>query len=190
MSSSDQNPGSIEISPKDNSSDSKDIRLVHSYIEHLPGPYGLTLTVSTQVSGKEVKVIEFQELKGLLEKEAVGALVKDLGVVYVTSITRDGCSGCMEQKPLFRELAQKMTHDHPGSVHFANVHVRYTEDDATDSWESKRIFRHAAYPTYLVHVRSKNGILEVYRAIYPSMDELEKQTRESLDLAKFYRDEA
>jgi len=42
----------------------------------------------------------------------------------------------------------------------------------------------------LVHVRSKNGVLEVFRAVYPTMEELEKQTRESLDLAKFYKDEA
>ena len=96
----------------------------------------------------------------------------------------------MEQKPLFRELAQKMNSDLGGKVHFANVHVRYAEDDREESWDSKRVFRHAAYPTYLVHVRSKNGVLEVYRAIYPNMNELEKQARESLDLAKFYKDAA
>jgi hypothetical protein len=129
-------------------------------------------------------------LKELPEDGAVEALVKELGVVYVTALTRDGCSGCMEQKPLFRELAQRMSSDLGGRVHFANVHVRYTENDQAESWESKRIFRHAAYPTYLVHVRSKNGVLEVYRAIYPTMEELEKQTRESLDLAKFYNDAA
>jgi hypothetical protein len=129
-------------------------------------------------------------LKELPEDGAVEALVKELSVVYVTALTRDGCSGCMEQKPLFRELAQRMSSDLGGRVHFANVHVRYTENDQAESWESKRIFRHAAYPTYLVHVRSKNGVLEVYRAIYPTMEELEKQTRESLDLAKFYNDAA
>lgn len=136
-----------------------------------------------------MEVIEFQRLKGLPEKEAVDSIVKDLGVVYVTSITRDGCSGCMEQKPLFRELAQKMGSDLAERVHFSNVHVRYADDDRTESWESKKLFRHAAYPTYLVHVRSGKGVLEVYRAIYPTMEELEKQTRESLDLAKFYKHE-
>jgi hypothetical protein len=83
-----------------------------------------------------------------------------------------------------------MNSDLRGLVHFANVHVRYAEDDQAESWESKKVFRHAAYPTYLVHVRSKKGVLEVYRAVYPTMEELEKQTRESLDLAKFYKDEA
>jgi hypothetical protein len=146
------------------------------------------LTVSSQgISDKSLEVIEFQRLNGLPDDGAVESLVKELGVVYVTALTRDGCSGCMEQKPLFRELAQRMSSDLGGRVHFANVHVRYTEDDRAESWKSKRIFRHAAYPTYLVHVRSKNGVLEVYRAIYPTMEELEKQTRESLDLAKFYK---
>jgi len=149
------------------------------------------LTVSSQLSvDKNVEVIEFQRLKDLSDIGAVEALAKELGIVYVTAITRDGCSGCMEQKPLFRELAQKMKLDLGGRVHFANVHVRYTENQREESWNSKRVFRHAAYPTYLVHVRSKNGVLEVYRAIYPSMEELERQTRESLDLAKFYENAA
>ena len=151
----------------------------------------MSLTVSSQLSvDKNVEVIEFQRLKDLSDIGAVEALAKELGIVYVTAITRDGCSGCMEQKPLFRELAQKMKLDLGGRVHFANVHVRYTENQREESWNSKRVFRHAAYPTYLVHVRSKNGVLEVYRAIYPSMEELERQTRESLDLAKFYENAA
>src|SRR6266849_9927263 len=144
------------------------------------------MTVSSQLSAHEnVELVEFQRMKGLSDNDAIEALAKELGIVYVTAITRDGCSGCMEQKPLFRELARKMKSDLGGSVHFANVHVRYAEDQREESWDSKKVFRHAAYPTYLVHVRSKNGVLEVYRAIYPNMEELEKQTRESLDLAKF-----
>ncbi len=149
------------------------------------------MTVSGQLSSdRSVELLEFQRLRGLPDNHAVEALVKNLGVVYVTAITRDGCSGCMEQKPLFRELAQKMSSDLAELVHFSNVHVRYADSDRAESWESKRVFRHAAYPTYLVHVRSKKGVLEVYRAVYPTMEELEKQTRESLDLAKFYKDEA
>ena len=149
------------------------------------------MTVSSQLSvDKSVELVEFQCLKGLSDNGAVEALAKELGVVYVTAITRDGCSGCVEQKPLFRELARKMTSDLAERVHFSNVHVRYVDSDRAESWESKRMFRHAAYPTYLVHVRSGKGVLEVFRAVYPTMEELEKQTRESLDLAKFYKDEA
>lgn len=149
------------------------------------------MTVASQLSvDKNVEVIEFQGLKNTSDTGAIDALAKEFGIVYVTAITRDGCSGCMEQKPLFRELAKKMKLDLGERVHFANVHVRYAENDREESWDSKRVFRHAAYPTYLVHVKSKNGVLEVYRAIYPSMDELEKQARESLDLARFYKDAA
>ncbi len=152
--------------------------------------WGTVLIVSSQVSTeKNVELVEFQSLKGLSDGGAVGSLVKELGVVYVTAITRDGCSGCMKQKPLFRGLARKLRLDLAERVHFSNVHIRYADGDRTESWESKRMFRHAAYPTYLVNVRSKDGVLEVFRAVYPTMEELEKQTRESLDLAKFYKDE-
>lgn len=117
-------------------------------------------------------------------------LVRDYGVIYVTSITRDGCSGCAEQKPLFRELAGKMGEKHPGQVHFKNVHIRYQPDDQKESWEAKRVFRHAAYPTYMVHVKSHQGPLEVYRAVYPTMEDLERQTTEALELAEYYKKEA
>ena len=134
------------------------------------------------------ETLEFRHLNSL--GNPVEAIVREFGVVYVTSITRDGCSGCEEQKPLFRQLANKMNSELLDKVHFANVHVRVVDGDKSESWESKRLFRHAAYPTYLVHVRSKTGPLEVYRAIYPSLDEIEKQVRESLELAQFYKDEA
>jgi hypothetical protein len=149
------------------------------------------MTVSSQLSADEnVELVEFQRMKGLSDNDAIEALAKVLGIVYVTAITRDGCSGCIEQKPMFRELARKMSSDLAERVHFSNVHVRYVDSDREESWESKKMFRHAAYPTYLVHIRSKKGVLEVFRAVYPTMEELEKQTRESLDLAKFYKDEA
>src|SRR2546422_6790830 len=89
----------------------------------------IVLTVSSQViSDKSVEVIDFQRFKGLPDDGAVEALVKELGVVYVTALTRDRCSGCMEQKPLFRDLAERMNSDLGGLVHFAHVHVRYTAD--------------------------------------------------------------
>ncbi len=70
------------------------------------------------------------------------------------------------------------------------IHVRYSDLDVSQSGEAKKVLHHAAYPTYAISVRSKFGPLEVYRAIYPSMDELEKQIRESLDLAEYYKADA
>lgn len=138
-----------------------------------------------------VRTIEFRQLaressKGLhLEN-----LVSMLGVVYVTSITRDGCSGCIEQKPFFRELAARMEAGHPGGFSFTNIHIQYSEKDSGQSREAKKALRHAAYPTYTIHVNSKFGPLELYRAIYPSMEELEKQAAEALDLADYYKTDA
>ncbi|HEY4822340.1 MAG TPA: hypothetical protein VIH83_01480, partial [Candidatus Bathyarchaeia archaeon] len=69
-----------------------------------------------------VETMEFERLKGSGGNSPIGSLVKEFGVVYVTSITRDGCSGCAEQKPLFRGLAGKMGEKHRGLVRFTNVH--------------------------------------------------------------------
>jgi hypothetical protein len=145
------------------------------------------LSATSLLVPPSVESLEFRHLNSL--GNPVEALVRELGVVYVTAITRNGCSGCEEQKSLFRELASKMSSELSAKVHFVNVHVRVVDGDKSESWESKKMFRHAAYPTYLVHVKSGTGPLEVYRAIYPSMDELEKQVRESLELAQFYKDQ-
>src|SRR5712692_5007277 len=86
-------------------------------------------------------------------------IVTDYGVVYVTSITRGDCSGCEEQKPLFQELAQKVGKEYPGKVSFSNIHIRYVEDDPGQSQEAKSVFGHGSYPTYIVHVKSRHGLL-------------------------------
>src|SRR5712692_634487 len=147
---------------------------------------------TSQVSATSpVHTLEFSRLanetsaEGFLEK-----LVNTLGVVYVTSVTRDGCSGCAEQKPLFVELATKMNAKHTGLVDFSNIHVRYSEENPSESPRAKMALRHAAYPTYMINVRSRFGPLELYRAIYPSMENLEKQVEEALDLAEYYKMEA
>ena len=138
-----------------------------------------------------VQNVEFAELNGSSSVEdRMEKMMPDLGVVYVTSITRDGCSGCMEQKPLFNELAAKMSGQHSSLVSFARIHIQYSDANVAQSAEAKRMFRHGAYPTYMVHVRSRFGPLELYRAIYPSMSDLEKQVGESLELAEYYKTDA
>ncbi len=147
--------------------------------------------VADTVSNYSLEALEFRELKNRFPGgETLSGLVKDFGIVYVTSITRQGCSGCETQKPLFKELAERMGSDYPSKAHFTNVHVQYDESKKEESWESKRIFRHAAYPTYMIYVRSRAGPLEVFRAIYPSMEELEKQVKETFELADLYKNEA
>jgi hypothetical protein len=117
-------------------------------------------------------------------------IVKEYGIVYVTSITRDGCSGCEEQKPLFRELAEKLDGQHPDRTRFSNVHVKYVDGDVRHSENAKTTLHHASYPTYTVHVKSRFGPLEHYRAAYPTMQELEKHIVDAFELAESYKTDA
>ena len=149
------------------------------------------MTVSTEVVSKETpEVVEFNQLKARSTAEALTELVNEFGIVYVTALTRQGCSGCETQKPLFKTLAEKMNGENSGKILFRSFHVNYQDGDKQESWNSKRIFGHAAYPTYTIHVRSHVGPLEIYRSVYPPMEELEKEIKESFELAKFYQTEA
>lgn len=149
------------------------------------------MTVSTEVVSNETpELVEFSRLRSRTTAEALTGLVKDFGIVYVTALTRQGCSGCETQKPLFKTLAGKMYRENPTKVRFLSLHVNYENGDKQESWNSKRIFGHAAYPTYTIHVKSHVGPLEIYRSVYPPMEELEKQIKESFELAEFYKTEA
>jgi hypothetical protein len=149
------------------------------------------VTVSAEVVWKEApEILEFNQLKSRTTEEALTELVSEFGIVYVTALTRQGCSGCETQKPLFKTLAERMTQENPEKVRFRSFHVNYRDGDKRESWNSKRIFGHAAYPTYTIHVKSHVGPLEIYRSVYPPMEELEKQIKESFELAQFYKAEA
>ncbi len=149
------------------------------------------MAVSAQVVSKETpEIVEFSQLKSRTTAEALKELVNDFGIVYVTALTRQGCSGCETQKPLFKTLAKKTNQENPAKVRFRSLHVNYDSGDKQESWDSKRIFGHAAYPTYTIHVKSHVGPLEIYRSVYPPMEELEKQIKESFELAEFYKAEA
>ncbi len=133
--------------------------------------------------------LNFKELRSV-GTDLLSDLVKDYGVVYVTAITRDGCSGCEEQKPLFRQLAEKLGGQHQGKVKFSDVHIGYVDGDVRESEQAKTALRHGSYPTYLIHVKSRIGPLEHYRAAYPSMEELEKHIVDAFELAEVYEKDA
>ncbi len=135
--------------------------------------------------------LEFNQLvENAIKESPLERFFADFGLVYVTAITRDGCSGCEEQKPLFEALAGKVLAEHPGKVQFSNIHIYYSEKDPVESARAKKVLGHAAYPTYMIHVRSRYGALELYRAIYPTMEELERQVAASFDLAEYYKKDA
>jgi len=149
------------------------------------------VTVSVELVSREIpETLEFSQLKSRTTAEALTELVNELGIVYITALTLQGCSGCETQKPLFKNLAEKMDRESPGKVRFRRLYVNYENGDKRESWNSKRVFGHAAYPTYAIHVKSQVGPLEIYRSVYPSMEELEKQIKDSFELAEFYKTEA
>jgi hypothetical protein len=139
-----------------------------------------------QTRPSNVRKIAFNDLVAE-GKNALPFLVNEYGIVYVTSITRDGCSGCIEQKPLFEQLAMKIEQEHPGKTRFSNIHIHYQDNHQEESQEAKSMLGHASYPTYMVHVNSRHGPLEHYRAAYPKMEELEQQITNAFELAEHYR---
>ena len=149
------------------------------------------LTVLAEVVAEETpEIVEFSQLRSRTTKEALTELVAEFGIVYVTALTRQSCSGCETQKPLYQMLAERITQENPGKVRFRRLHVNYEGGDKRESWSSKRVFGHAAYPTYTIHIKSHVGPLEIYRSVYPPMEELEKQIKDSFELAEFYKTEA
>ena len=145
----------------------------------------MTLTVqNSPVRTFSVKDVEVNEGNPL------SRIVSDYGVVYVTSITRDGCSGCEEQKPHYRDLANRLSSEHRDKFSFNNIHVNYSERDHKESAKAKRIFGHGSYPTYMIHIKSEYGPLEHYRAAYPRMEDLDQQAVNAIELAAFYREQA
>lgn len=139
--------------------------------------------------GSSVRKFKFNEL-AKSGGDGIAAIVENYGVVYVTSVTRDGCSGCTEQKPMFEELARKVTGENQARTVFNNIHVSYDKSAQAESEQAKKTFRHIAYPTYMIHLKSRFGILEAYRAVYPKMEDIEKQITETFETADFYREDA
>ena len=80
----------------------------------------MTQTLETTVPVNKIDFKDYDWAKN----NPLSQIVTDYRVVYVTSITRDGCSGCEEQKPLFQELARKVEKDYPGETSFSNIHIR------------------------------------------------------------------
>ncbi len=60
------------------------------------------LTTTETGSSCELELVNFQELERGNASATMSELVGEYGVVYITSLTRQGCSGCETQKPHLR----------------------------------------------------------------------------------------
>ena len=133
-------------------------------------------TVSSQP-----RVLDFAELKKTLDAEGsrpLETLLKKSGVVYVLMVTRDRCSSCQEQKPLFETLANRTKKKHADKIEFFRVHSSYSRDGTEEAKQSLDMFQCVGFPTYIIAVRDNEGkALEIYRSLDAPVREIERNIK-------------
>jgi len=137
-----------------------------------------------------VKLLNFSKLKKALEEKKIGFadfFVETLGKAYVIAITREKCSGCEKQKPLFEKLSNKMKRKHGSRVEFVRVHAQYNQQNREETIRCLDTFQTVAFPTYVILVRTHQGKnREIYRAIEPPMSEIERNIKTAVELAVWF----
>lgn len=118
------------------------------------------------------------------EKEPLASLAQDEKTVYVYALTRDRCAGCEIQKPLFEKLANQIQEKYGDRVQFGSVHVSENNQFRDKLQDFRRLLRFAAYPTYMVLLRTEVGIVETYRGIEPPMEEIARNIDLAMELAQ------
>ena len=116
-------------------------------------------------------------------QDPLSALVEHEKTVYVFALTRDSCSGCETQKPLYEKLASSVNEKHGERVKFHAIHVSNQQQFRERLQDFRRILKFAAYPTYLILMRTGLGSVETYRAIEPPMEDIERNIELTLELA-------
>jgi len=137
-----------------------------------------------------VKVLKFSDLqKTLNEKniEFTDFFVRKFGIAYIIAVTREKCSGCEKQKPLFEKLSDKMKSKHGKRVEFFRVHAQFSQESKEETMQCLKAFRTVAFPTYVICVRNHQGKnWETYRAIESPMSEIERNIKTSIELAVWF----
>jgi thiol-disulfide isomerase/thioredoxin len=110
-------------------------------------------------------------------------LIQQEKTVYVYALTRDRCSGCEIQKPLYERLVESIREKYGDQVRFGSIHVSQQDQFSEKLQDLRKVFKFAAYPTYLVLLRTEVGIMEIYRGIEPPMEELARNINIAVELA-------
>ncbi len=115
--------------------------------------------------------------------DPMSSLVRGEKTVYVYALTRDRCSGCEIQKPLFEKLAAQIDEKYGSQVEFGLIHASEGEQFRNRLKDFRSVLKFAAYPTYLILLRTEVGVVEIYRGIEPPMEELARNIDTALELA-------
>ena len=77
-----------------------------------------------------------------------------------------------------------MNERYRNQVKFFDIHVSEKGDFRSKLQDFRRMLKFAAYPTYLVLMRTEVGTVETYRAIEPPMLEIARNIEIAVELAK------
>jgi len=115
-------------------------------------------------------------------KDPLDSLAQREKTIYVYALTRDRCTGCEVQKPLFEKLSEQILEKYPQGVEFASIHVSHQDQFSTRLQDFRRILHFEAYPTYLILAKSDVGVVEIYRGIEPPMEEIARNIDVAMEL--------
>jgi thiol-disulfide isomerase/thioredoxin len=138
----------------------------------------------------QVKVLDFEKLKALdAGNRPLDILVKKSEVVYVIMVTRDRCSSCQQQKPLFEKLAGKIQKKHAGRIEFFRVHSHYNSKGKEEAAHCLNAFHTAGFPTYIIAAKDNEGnTVELYRSLDAPINEIERNIDVSFSVLDLIRE--
>ncbi len=126
---------------------------------------------------------EFAKTAQQFPEDPLAPLVQQGKTVYVCALTRDLCSGCETQKPLYEKLADSISEKYGEQVNFSAIHVTQDMHFREKLQDFRRILRFAAYPTYLILLKAEFGTVEIYRGVEPPMEEIARNIDIAAELA-------
>ncbi len=126
---------------------------------------------------------EFSKKAKQFAHDPITPLIEQEKVVYVYALTRDRCTGCEIQKPLFEKLADQTHEKYGDRVKFNSIHVSQDGQFREKLQDFRHVLKFAAYPTYLIFLKTEVGIVETYRGIEPPMDEIARNIDIAIELA-------
>ncbi len=85
-------------------------------------------------------------------------------------------------------MYEKMKNKYGAQVEFFRIHAQYNPYSKEETLLCLDSLKTVAFPTYVICLRDHRGNnRETYRAIEPSMNEIERNVESSVELAKWFK---
>lgn len=110
--------------------------------------------------------------------EPLEMLVKKGGIVYVLMVTREMCSSCQQQKPMFEKLSKRNKNRHASRIEFVRIDCSYSRQRREEAKQCLDSFHIAGFPTYIVTTKNDKGkAVEIYRSLDAPAREIERNIK-------------